>query len=196
MPLDPSSLLNNFSPAAASSAVDQLRSAASQSPAGLVDKLGGQDFLDGMPSNLVSQLTPLLSQMAPADLLSAVNTAAGAMQNPAQLGQLMNSLPPGALDSLKALAPPGNELAQMVQNNIPALLADQLPNLGPLAQAAGLPTIPPMPDLAGLPTQAAGLVNDLRAQAPALYNRRSAKSPFRRRHASCPRMFPFPIRGI
>ncbi len=170
MPLDPSSLLNNFNPAAASAAADQLRSLASQSPAGLVDQLGGQSFLNGMPSNLVSQLTPMLAKMAPADLLAAVNTAAGAMQNPAQLQQLMNSLPPGAL-------PAGTELAQMVQNNIPAFLADQLPNLGPLAEAAGLPAIPAMPNLAGLPTQAAALVNDLRGQAPALYQQALSQIP-------------------
>ena len=162
MPLGPSSLLNNFSPAAASAASDQLRSLASQSPAGLVDQLGGQDFLNGMPSNLVSQLTPMLAKLAPADLLAAVDTAAGAMQNPAQLERLMNSLPAGGL-------PTGKELARMVQSDIPAFLADHLPNLGPLAQAAGLPAIPAMPNLAGLPTQAAGLVNDLRGQAPALY---------------------------
>ncbi len=171
MPLNPSSLLNNFNPAAASAASEQMRSLASQSPAGLVDQLGGQNFLNGMPSNLVSQLTPLLSQLAPADLLAAVNTAAGAMQNPAQLQQLMNSLP--ATGGL----PTGSELAQMVQNNIPAFLADQLPNLGPLAQAAGLPAVPPMPDLAGLPTQAAGLVNNLRGQAPALYQQALSQIP-------------------
>ncbi len=171
MPLNPSSLLNNFNPAAASAASEQLRSLASQSPAGLVDQLGGQNFLDGMPSNLVSQLTPLLSQLAPADLLAAVNTAAGAMQNPAQLQQLLNSLP--ATGGL----PTGGELARMVQNNIPAFLADQLPNLGPLTQAAGLPAVPPMPNLAGLPTQAAGLINDLRGQAPALYQQALSQIP-------------------
>ncbi len=151
MSFDPSAPLDNFSPAAACAAADQLRALAGQAPAGMLDQLGGQEFLNGMPSNLVSQLGPMLGDAAPADMLGAVNTAAGALQDPAQFQQLVDSLPAGALDQLAAAAPGGSDLAKLVKDNIPAFLAEQIPNLAALAQAAGLPGIPPMPNLPGLP---------------------------------------------
>ncbi len=195
MPFDPTAPLDNFSPAAACAAADQLRALASQAPAGLLDQMGGQDFLSGMPSNLVSQLTPALGDLAPADMLGAVNSAAGALQDAAQLQQLMDSLPAGALQQLAQSAPAGSDLAKLVKDNIPAFLADQIPNLGALAQAAGLPGIPAMPNLPGMPSipgapdfaglmqglqnqipgmpftpqQMAGLVSGLAGQAPGLY---------------------------
>ena len=169
MPLDPSSLLNDFDPAAAMAAASQLRDMASKSPAALLEQLGGQDFIDGIPSNLTSQLTPLLAKAAPADMLAAVNTAAAAMQDAAKLQKLVDSLPAGALGDL---APA--DLAKLVKDNVPAFLADQAPNLASLAQAAGLPGVPTLP---ALPRDAAGLVNGLRDAAPGLYQQALAQIP-------------------
>jgi len=75
MPFDPSAPLKDFSPAAACAAADGLRELASQSPAGLLDQLGGQEFLNGIPSNLVDRFGPMLSDLAPAEMLSAINAA-------------------------------------------------------------------------------------------------------------------------
>lgn len=190
MPLpDPSSLLNDFNPAAACQAADALRDLASQSPAGLLDQLGGQDFLNGIPSNLVSQLTPMLQDALPAELLGLTDLAAGAMNDTAQLQKLAESLPQSALDKL-GLPAGSPELMKLVKDNIPSFLADQIPNLAQLAQMAGLPGIPKMPNLPNLPglpglpampalpaipglpagpAGAAGLVNSLRNQAAGLY---------------------------
>ncbi|MCC6539463.1 MAG: hypothetical protein IT162_18065 [Bryobacterales bacterium] len=165
MPFDPAAPLNDFSPAAACAAADGLRDLASQSPAGLLDQLGGQNFLNGIPSNLVDQFGPLLANLPPADMLNAINSAAGGLTDPAQLQQFMDMLPQDQLQQMAAgaLGNAANQaagaaggaadaLAAAVKNQIPAFLGQQIPNIPNLAQMAGLPSMPGMPAIPALPS--------------------------------------------
>lgn len=171
MPFDPAAPLSDFSPAAACAAADALRNLASQSPAGLLDQLGGQEFLNGIPSNLVDQFGPMLSDLAPAEMLNAINAAAGGLTDPAQLQQFMNMLPQDELQKMaagamgdatgaasKALGGANSALGNAASqaqaagdgaaDAVAAAIKDQIPAF--LGQQ--IPNIPNLAQMAGLPS--------------------------------------------
>lgn len=182
MPFDPAAPLNDFSPAAACAAANGLRDLASQSPAALLDQLGGQEFLNGIPSNLVDQFGPMLSDLAPSDMMNAIDSAAGALTDPAQLQQFMNMLPQDELQKMAAgalgdAAGAADALAAAVKKQIPAFLGQQIPNLPNLAQQAGLPGVPSLPNLPGMPALP-GVPGNLASMLPALPNMAIPGMPF------------------